>query len=77
MITGELKSNVDRVWDAFWKMLVGSDNSHTVVAEHAENGRKRLQDLAPLQPVASPAVAAFLDSRLASGAAGARTMIRG
>jgi hypothetical protein len=58
-------------------MLVGSVDFHTVVVEHSKNRWERQQDGAPSQPVANPAVTAFLDGRLASGAAATETMDRG
>jgi len=58
-------------------MLVGSDDFHTVVVEYSKNRWERQQDGAPSQPVANPAVTAFLDGRLASGAAATETMDRG
>jgi superfamily II DNA or RNA helicase len=48
-------------------MLVGSDDFHTVVVEHSKNRWERHYDGAPSQPIANPAVIAFLDGRLAAG----------
>lgn len=57
-------------------MLIGGDEFHSVVLEHSKNRWERQQDGAPSRPVASPAVIAFLDDRLTSGAAGVETTDR-
>ena len=45
-------------------MLVGTDDFHTVVVEHSKNHWERRLDGAPSQPIANPAVIAFLDGRV-------------
>jgi hypothetical protein len=50
-------------------MLVGNDDFHTVVVEHSKNRWERQQDGASNKPIASPAVIAFLDGRLAADGA--------